>query len=63
LAQLQTTGLGAAYLAGVGVGFWQNWSELKNLMRAMDEFTPLVDRTSEHTAWRRGVQRSLNWAE
>lgn len=63
LAQLQTTGLGAAYLAGVGVGFWQNWSEVKDLMRAMDEFTPLVDRTSEHATWRRGVQRSLDWAE
>jgi glycerol kinase len=63
LAQLQTTGLGAAYLAGVGVGFWQNWSEVKNLMRAMYEFTPLVDRTPEHATWRKGVQRSLNWAE
>lgn len=63
LAQLQTTGLGAAYLAGVGVGFWQNWSEVKDLMRAMDEFIPLANRTSEHATWRRGVQRSLDWAE
>ncbi len=63
LAQLQTTGLGAAYLAGVGVGFWEDWSYIRKLSRASGEFTPLVDRSLEHATWRRGVQRSLQWAD
>ncbi len=60
-SQLQTTGLGAAYLAGVGIGFWSNWQEIKKLARSSGEFTPLVDRSAEHSLWRKGVQRSLGW--
>lgn len=62
-AQLQTTGLGAAYLAGLGVGFWKNWDEIKNLARTSGQFSPQIDRTREHALWRKGVQRSLDWAD
>ena len=62
-AQLQTTGLGAAYLAGLGVGFWRNWDEIRELARTSGEFSPQTDRTTEHARWRKGVQRSLHWAD
>lgn len=62
-SQLQTTGLGAAYLAGVGVGFWSGWDEIKELPRSSGEFIPLVERATEHARWRKGVQRSLNWTD
>lgn len=62
-AELQTTGLGAAYLAGVGVGFWPDWHYVRQLARTSGVFTPQQDRRTEHDRWRAGVQRSLNWAQ
>lgn len=62
-AQIQTTGLGAAYLAGLGVSFWQNQQEISDLVRTSGVFTPLTDRSAQHQLWRKGVTRSLNWIE
>ena len=62
-AQVQTTGLGAAYLAGLGVGFWQDQQEITQLVRTSGEFTPQKDRTAQHALWRKGVSRSLAWSD
>ena len=62
-AQVQTTGLGAAYLAGLGVGFWQDQQEITQLVRTSGEFTPQTDRTAQHALWRKGVSRSLAWSD
>lgn len=60
-AQLQTTGVGAAYLAGVGVGFWSDWNEVSSLVLAGGDFEPMKDRSADHVRWREGVKRALEW--
>lgn len=62
-AQIQTTGLGAAYLAGLGVGFWQSQQEISDLVHTSGVFIPTTDRSAQHQLWRKGVARSLNWVE
>nr|Q47ER3.1 RecName: Full=Glycerol kinase; AltName: Full=ATP:glycerol 3-phosphotransferase; AltName: Full=Glycerokinase; Short=GK [Dechloromonas aromatica RCB] len=61
----ETTALGAAYLAGLAVGFWQDEAELTALWRADRRFEPSMaeDRRSALFAdWHRAVERSLHWA-
>ena len=60
-AQLQTTGIGAALLAGLGVGFWENKEQVSLLAKTSAEFTPITNRSEEHALWRRAVERSLHW--
>jgi glycerol kinase len=65
-AVTETTALGAAFLAGLAVGFWQDEAELASLWRAERRFEPAMaadQRASLLAGWRRAVQRSLNWAE
>jgi glycerol kinase len=61
----ETTALGAAYLAGLGVGYWSGERELAKLWRAERRFVPaLAEETrSAHLArWREAVARSRHWA-
>ena len=61
----ETTALGAAYLAGLAVGFWQDEAELASLWRADRRFEPAMSdaqRTALLGGWRRAVQRCLHWA-
>ncbi len=62
----ETTALGAAFAAGLAVGFWsglddlrERWSEGRRWQPAMDE----RPREAEYAQWQRAVQRSLGWAE
>lgn len=62
----ETTALGAAYLAGLAVGFWQDEGELGALWQIDRRFEP--GRSADWRAnalggWQRAVQRSLCWAE
>jgi glycerol kinase len=62
----ETTALGAAYLAGLAVGFWQDEGELSALWQVDRRFEPgrSADwRAAQLAGWRRAVQRSLHWAE
>jgi len=62
----ETTALGAAYLAGLAVGFWQDEAELSALWQIDRRFEPTYSAERRATAlagWQRAVQRSLNWAE
>ena len=52
----QVTALGAAYLAGLGVGFWASLNELKNLSRPEREFTPAPFDEALYQRWCRGVE-------
>ena len=61
----ETTALGAAYLAGLAVGFWHSEEELGRLWRAERIFTPTLP--ADHRAallgdWRRAVERCRHWA-
>ncbi len=62
----ETTALGAAYLAGLAVGFWkskgeiaQNWSMSKKFRPSMDE----EKRNELYIGWKKAVERSKNWTE
>ena len=56
-AQLESTALGAAYLAGLAVGFWRDQDEVAGLWRAATRFEPRPDPDLDErrAAWRRAV--------
>jgi len=62
---LESTALGAAYLAGLKVGYWQ-WSDLTKVREIEREFTPKLS-TETITAllkqWHKAVERSKSWIE
>ncbi len=64
-AVTETTGLGAAYLAGVGVGLWKP-ADLGTRWRLDRRFTPTVSadaRDRAYRGWRRAVERARAWVE
>ncbi|CAN5244712.1 glycerol kinase GlpK [soil metagenome] len=61
----ETTALGAAYLAGLAIGFWADQEELSSHWQMDREFVPRMsddDRRSRLADWRRAVERSRAWA-
>lgn len=63
---IETTALGAAYLAGLAVGFWDNKEEITNRWSVDREFTPEMEedrRENLYKGWRKAVTRSLDWEE
>ena len=57
--------LGAAYLAGLGVGFWSDKEELSNNWRVNRRYEPkmsLDERQSLYSGWQHAVGRSRDWA-
>jgi glycerol kinase len=62
---LETTALGAAYLAGLGVGLWPDPATLRSLWRLDRAFEPALPadrRETLYAGWRRAVERSRGWA-
>jgi glycerol kinase len=62
----ETTALGAAFLAGLAVGFWQDTAELESLWRIDRVFDPSWDadqRESMLHTWRRAVARTRDWVQ
>ncbi len=62
---LETTALGAAYLAGLAVGFWQDASEIQRNWQVDRVFEPTLsrERAGEMMAgWAKAVERSKLWA-
>jgi glycerol kinase len=66
---VETTGLGAAFLAGLGVGVWDSTDDLRETWRLDARFEPTEDaeaRAAADTAyarWQDGVRRSLRWTD
>src|SRR4029077_5372473 len=61
----ETTGLGAAYLAGVGAGLWKT-GDLGGRWKLERKFTPAMSpgaREAGYVGWRRAVERSRGWIE
>jgi glycerol kinase len=61
----ETTALGAAYLAGLAVGYWNDMGDVQRNWALEREFTPAMndaDRAARRGQWRRAVERSLDWA-
>ena len=63
---VETTALGAAYLAGLAVGFWQSKEEILERRETDKVFEPKMceERRKEiYAGWKKAVERSRNWAE
>jgi glycerol kinase len=63
-AVIETTALGAAYLAGLSSGFWSGIEELKKHSGRDTVFTPKADKQHMQTLqenWKEAVGRSRNW--
>lgn len=62
----ETTALGAAYVAGLAVGFWTSTDELRTLWKEEKRWNPQFpseERESRLRVWQKAVQRSLNWID
>jgi glycerol kinase len=62
----ETTALGAAYLAGLAVGYWNSRKELQSNWQLDREFKSQMseeEREHRYARWKRAVERSRNWAE
>jgi glycerol kinase len=63
---LETTALGAAYLAGLATGFWEDREELKNRWRLRRRYEPQMDeeeRERLYGRWQEAVARAKEWAQ
>jgi glycerol kinase len=62
----ETTALGAAYAAGLAVGFWQNFDELRANWGKDKEWQPQMKsetRQNLYASWKKAVTRTFNWME
>ena len=60
-ATLQTTGLGAAFLAGLGTGVWPSTEALATTRASSGRFEPGPADDQAHQRWRMAVERSKGW--
>jgi glycerol kinase len=63
---IETTALGAAYAAGLAVGFFSGEEELRERWRAQARWEPACDAAQRERGleqWRRAVERSLGWVQ
>ncbi|MCB0517644.1 MAG: glycerol kinase GlpK [Lewinellaceae bacterium] len=62
---IETTALGAAYLAGLAVGFWKMKDLDKNwqLERAFEPDMSTAERNKRYKGWQKAVERSMKWEE
>jgi glycerol kinase len=62
----ETTALGAAYVAGLAVGFWKDTDELRQYWGKDKEWTPQMPAdkvASEYANWKKAVTRTFDWVE
>jgi len=63
---IETTALGAAYLAGLAVGFWSSLDEVSSQWKIERTFEPAMSadqREVLYASWKRAVERSLHWVK
>ena len=62
----ETTALGAAYAAGLAVGFWKDTDELRANWRESRRWEPSwsdEQRTAGYAGWQKAVSRTLDWVD
>jgi glycerol kinase len=62
----ETTALGAAYAAGLAVGFWKNTDELRENWNESQRWQPTwteEQREEGYARWKKAVQRTLDWVD
>ena len=63
---VETTAMGAAYLAGLAVGYWRNMEEIRANWSADRVFAPQMEASARQTrlqAWKRAVSVAVAWAK
>ena len=63
---VETTALGAAYAAGLAVGFWGSYEDLRANWGKDAEWTPSMDaaeRDHQYALWKKAVTRTFDWVE
>ena len=63
---VESTAMGAAYLAGLAVGFWRDQAEIRRIWAVDRTFEPQLDAKSRDArlhGWHRAVQRAFDWAK
>jgi glycerol kinase len=61
-AILETTGLGAAFLAGLGTGVWQSMADIAETWKEDARFAPGAQDSRGYRRWHNAVERSRGWA-
>jgi glycerol kinase len=62
----ETTALGAAYLAGLAVGFWKNLEEIQAYWQKEASFSPSMsdsERKDHRKNWKRAIRAAQAWTE
>jgi glycerol kinase len=62
----ETTALGAAYAAGLAVGFWRDIEEIRHNWQADRQWEPrwsADEREAGYAGWRKAIERTLNWVD
>jgi len=62
----ETTALGAAYAAGLAVGFWSSTDELRKQWQQSRRWSPTTTeamRSQGYAGWKKAVERTLNWVD
>ena len=62
----ETTALGAAYAAGLAVGFWKDAEEMRRNWQADKQWEPrwsVDQREAGHAGWQKAIERTLNWID
>ena len=63
---VESTAMGAAYLAGLAVGFWRDQAEIRKIWAVDRTFEPQLDAKSRDArlhGWHRAVQRAFDWGK
>ncbi|MHA1622630.1 MAG: glycerol kinase GlpK [Candidatus Heimdallarchaeaceae archaeon] len=62
----ETTALGAAYLAGLAVGYWENLDDIRRIFHIEQEFLPSLESQKREELllnWKKAKNRSKNWID
>jgi glycerol kinase len=62
----ETTALGAAYAAGLAVGYWESTDEIRRNWREGRRWSPQMDEAERdrlYRQWKKAVQRTLDWVD
>ncbi len=65
-ACVETTAMGAAYLAGLSVGYWKSTDDIRknwSVGRRFDPKISTIERASRVDGWKKAVQCSMGWAK
>ena len=61
---VETTALGAAYMAGLAVGFWKDFDEIEYVREVDRIFVPTMDNATRENAlkgWHKAVSKAMDW--